>query len=96
MTRSFGDLVGASVGVSPVPEIKGTFLNFIIDFTLTEQDKIVIIASDGVFEFLDNEEIIESLIPYYEKKDIQQASDYLLNIFLFIVRNQRFDYFFIV
>jgi len=22
MTRSFGDLVGASVGVSPVPEIK--------------------------------------------------------------------------
>lgn len=24
MTRSFGDLVGASVGVSPVPEIKCT------------------------------------------------------------------------
>jgi serine/threonine protein phosphatase PrpC len=26
MTRSFGDLVGASVGVSPIPEIKGTSL----------------------------------------------------------------------
>ena len=26
MTRSFGDLVGASVGVSPIPEIKGTYL----------------------------------------------------------------------
>ena len=25
MTRSFGDLVGASVGVSPVPEIKCTY-----------------------------------------------------------------------
>ena len=24
MTRSFGDLVGASVGVSPIPEIKCT------------------------------------------------------------------------
>lgn len=26
MTRSFGDLVGASVGVSPIPEIKGIYL----------------------------------------------------------------------
>lgn len=31
MTRSFGDLVGASVGVSPIPEIKCTDINQIRD-----------------------------------------------------------------
>ena len=34
MTRSFGDLVGASVGVSPVPEIKCT-LQHNIEFSIT-------------------------------------------------------------
>ena len=48
MTRSFGDLVAASVGVSPIPEIKGIFF-FMIEFELNEQDKILVIASDGVF-----------------------------------------------
>ena len=51
MTRSFGDLVGASVGVSPVPEIKGIEYGY-IEFNLTDKDRMIIIASDGVFEFL--------------------------------------------
>ena len=38
------------------------------------------IASDGVFEFLENDEIIETLIKFYEKNQIQQASDHLLNM----------------
>lgn len=36
------------------------------------------IASDGVFEFLSNEEVIETVAPFYESKQIQQASDKLL------------------
>jgi serine/threonine protein phosphatase PrpC len=40
----------------------------------------VLIASDGVFEFLSNETILKSLIPYYESKQIQQASDHLMNM----------------
>jgi len=48
MTRSFGDLVGASVGVSPIPEIKCKWLNN-LEFRLTDADKIIIIGSDGVF-----------------------------------------------
>lgn len=35
MTRSFGDLVGKSVGVSHIPEIKGTNI-LILEFTLTQ------------------------------------------------------------
>ena len=38
------------------------------------------IASDGVFEFLENDEIVESLVKFYEKNQIQQASDHLLNM----------------
>ena len=48
MTRSFGDLVGASVGVSPIPEIKGNDVSN-LEFSLTEEDRIVVIGSDGVF-----------------------------------------------
>lgn len=48
MTRSFGDLVGASVGVSPIPEIKGIDISN-LEFSLTEEDRIVVIGSDGVF-----------------------------------------------
>ena len=47
MARSFGDLVAASVGVSPEPEV--------LSFDLQPDDKFIIIASDGVWEFLSNE-----------------------------------------
>ena len=47
MARSLGDLVAASVGVSPEPEV--------FDFILEPDDKFIVIASDGVWEFLSNE-----------------------------------------
>lgn len=46
MSRSFGDSMAASVGVHANPELKV--------FDLTQDDKIIIIASDGVWEFLEN------------------------------------------
>ena len=46
MTRSFGDAMAARVGVNALPEIK--------EFTLTPEDKIIVLASDGVWEFLQN------------------------------------------
>ena len=49
MSRSFGDEVAASVGVSAVPEIK--------EWRLTEQDKFVVLASDGLWEFIESEEV---------------------------------------
>lgn len=44
MSRSFGDRVAQSVGVSAVPEM----------FTrkLDVTDKIIVVASDGVWEFM--------------------------------------------
>ena len=46
MTRSIGDYVAQSVGVISEPEI--------IYKNLDENDKFMLIASDGLWEFIDN------------------------------------------
>jgi len=46
MSRSFGDLVACRVGVNAVPEVTENRMN--------SSDKIIILASDGVWEFLEN------------------------------------------
>lgn len=56
MTRSFGDRVAATVGVVSEPEIK--------EFDYSEDDKFMLIASDGVWEFIDSTEVSLLLIEY--------------------------------
>ncbi|CAD8131830.1 unnamed protein product [Paramecium pentaurelia] len=69
MSRSFGDYVAAQVGVISIPEIiKHTFQN----------DKFLIIASDGIWEFLDNQWIIDTVFGYYLKNDAEGAVDRLV------------------
>lgn len=46
MSRSLGDQVAHSVGVSSIPEIT--------EYILELEDKFVVIATDGVWEFLTN------------------------------------------
>lgn len=46
MSRSLGDSVAHTVGVTCEPEISELVLNSL--------DKIIVIASDGVWEFLSN------------------------------------------
>ena len=58
MSRSFGDRVAHSVGVSADPETR--------TFTLTHNDKFLVIASDGVWEFLSNEDVANIVFPFYE------------------------------
>ena len=50
-TRSFGDSIAEDLGVFAEPEI--------ITRELTAQDKIIVLASDGVFEFLTNQSVID-------------------------------------
>ena len=53
MTRSFGDKVGAQAGVIADP---GIYINIntieILEFNITNQDHFIIVASDGVWEYL--------------------------------------------
>jgi len=49
MTRAFGDDVASRVGVTCEPEI--------LELDLEKDDKFLVLASDGVWEFLDNIDI---------------------------------------
>ena len=63
MTRSFGDIVASYVGVNSEPEIT--------EYTLTEDDKFMLIASDGVWEFIPSEECMKMIREFYEKNDFE-------------------------
>ena len=58
MTRSFGDEVAHKVGVISEPELKEVAYN--------GNEKFMIIASDGVWEFIDCEESVNVVKEYYE------------------------------
>jgi serine/threonine protein phosphatase PrpC len=49
MTRSMGDTAASKVGVIAEPEI--------IEYDLTHEDKMIVMASDGVWEFMTNDEV---------------------------------------
>jgi serine/threonine protein phosphatase PrpC len=59
MSRSVGDGLAHSVGVSWEPEVK--------QLTMQQEDKFIVIASDGVWEFLSNENIGRIVWPFYLK-----------------------------
>ena len=59
MSRSLGDKIAHSVGVSSVPEMQ--------EHVLGKDDKFVVIASDGVWEFISNEEVAKLVFPFYLK-----------------------------
>ena len=69
MSRSFGDKVAHSVGVISEPEI--------IEYSLLEEDKFIILASDGIWEFISNDECVNLLKDFYNKKDINGAINIL-------------------
>ena len=58
MSRSIGDLVAASVGVIAEPEF--------FELQLNESDKFLVIATDGVWEFIDNDECVRLVSPFWE------------------------------
>ena len=51
MTRSFGDEVGTSVGVLPLPEVT--------EYKVKEEDRMIVIASDGLWEYVSNKEVTD-------------------------------------
>jgi len=69
MTRSFGDRVAATVGVMSEPEIK--------EFLFEEGDKFMIIASDGIWEFISSQECVDFIKDFYDKNDLKGCCEYL-------------------
>ena len=69
MTRSFGDRVAATVGVVSIPEIK--------EYIFNPNDKFMIIASDGVWEFISSQEYIDIIKEFYDKNDLKGCCEFL-------------------
>ena len=69
MTRSFGDNVASSVGCISLPEIK--------EFDFDEGDKFLILASDGIWEFIESEECINIIGKYYNDNNIEECCKFL-------------------
>ena len=70
MSRSFGDAMAARVGVNAIPEIK--------EFMLTPEDKIMVLASDGVWEFLKDQDVANIVYPFYLQKNAEGAAENLV------------------
>lgn len=70
MTRSIGDLVAQQIGVTHKPEI--------VEYVYTPQDRIIVLGSDGLWEFISNKEVVQMLVPYYNQDDIEGACDKLM------------------
>ena len=71
MTRSFGDRVATIAGTICVPEIK--------EYIFNEGDKFLILASDGVWEFINSEECINIIGKFYLNNNIEGCCEYLYN-----------------
>ena len=69
MSRSFGDEVAHSVGVSPLPEIK--------EYSFLHEDKFIMLASDGIWEFISSEECVEIVKDFYIKDDMEGCLSFL-------------------
>ena len=72
MSRCIGDLKGKSCGLISEPEI--------IEYTLDENSKYMVICSDGVWEFSNNEDIMSIGIEYYLKDNIGEFIEKIIKV----------------
>jgi serine/threonine protein phosphatase PrpC len=70
MSRSIGDLIASTLGVIPEPKF--------IEDKVDKDTKFIVIASDGVWEFLDNKTVCDIVMPYYKKNDPEGACKTLI------------------
>ena len=56
MSRSVGDLLAQTIGVSCIPEVNC--------FDLSKEDEFIVICSDGVWEFISSQEAVDEIEKY--------------------------------
>ena len=66
ITRSLGDTVASNIGVIYTPEIR--------QHTLQKDNKFIIIGSDGLWEYISNEEAARMVYPYYSRYEVEEAA----------------------
>ena len=64
-TRSIGDSIGEDIGVTAEPEL--------VQKELMAEDRVLIVASDGVWEFLTNQAVMDMISSFDEPQDACRA-----------------------
>lgn len=67
MSRSLGDGCAQEAGVVPNAEI--------FEFKLTPEDMFIVLASDGVWEFMQNDLVAKIVAPFYHKGSPEAAAN---------------------
>ena len=70
MSRSIGDLISSDLGIISEPEI--------IEMNIDNNTKFIILASDGIWEFLSNENVKDIVMPFYQNNDPNGACQSLI------------------
>lgn len=70
MSRSLGDLAATAAGIICTPEV--------VELELTKDDKFIILASDGLWEFISNERAVDIVSPYWYSSDPEGACSELI------------------
>jgi serine/threonine protein phosphatase PrpC len=70
MSRSFGDHIASQVGVTCHPDF--------VTHAQSDSDKFVILASDGIWEYVTNQAAVETVAPFWEQRDPAGACDALI------------------
>ena len=70
MSRSIEDFIATTLGVIPVPKF--------IEQKIVSDTKFIVVASDGVWEFLNNDRVAEIVLPFYKKNDPNGACKALI------------------
>jgi len=69
MSRSFGDQIAHQLGVICEPEM--------VEYELNEEDKFLILASDGIWQFISSQECVDIVKDYYISESYKGALKHL-------------------
>ena len=72
MSRSLGDAVGKTIGVCYEPEIMLRNIH--------RDNMYIVVASDGLWDVLSNQQVEEIVTPFYHKNDCEGACEELLSV----------------
>lgn len=50
----------------------------ILELDMSKDDKFIVLASDGVWEFLSNEDVAQIVYPFFEKRNAEGAAEALV------------------
>lgn len=76
MTRCFGDSVSKNIGVLSVP---GNFYKELTKYEIKCADRFLVIASDGIWEYLSNRKVVKIVEKQWKFGTIKSACDKLMD-----------------